>query len=81
MKSVFCILAMAMFFACATSREIEVDFVDAELVRIDTVFRYPNTYQQVLTWRSTESNVHYVSYTPLSTSYLLGSRMLVMVQK
>ena len=72
---------MAMIFACGTSREIEVDFVAAELVRIDTVYRYPNTYQQVLTWRSTESNVQYITYTRLSTGYSVGSKVLVMVRR
>jgi hypothetical protein len=81
MKAILSVMVAAMLLACGTSREIEVDFVNAELVKIDTVYRYPNTYQQVLTWRSTENNIQYVSYTPLSNAYAVGSRMLVMVRR
>ena len=81
MKATSGLMCIALFCACGFSREIEVDFVNAELVKIDTVYRYPNTYQQVLTWKSVENNVQYVTYTPLSNAYSLGSRMLVMVRR
>jgi hypothetical protein len=81
MKAALGFLVMAILVACGTSREIEVDFVSAELIKIDTVYRYPNHYQQLLTWRSAESNLQYVSYTPLSNVYSVGSRMLVMVRR
>jgi hypothetical protein len=74
-------MGMAIVFACGTFRDIEVEFVNAELVKIDTIFRYPDTYQKVLHWRSTERNIQYVTYTPLDADYLVGSRMLVMVHR
>jgi hypothetical protein len=80
MKTVLCLMGLGIFFACGTAREIEVDFVNAELVKIDTVFRYPNNYQQVLTWKST-NNVQYVSYASLDNPYAVGSKMLVMVKR
>jgi len=81
MKATLGLMGLAILFACGASKEIEVDFVSAELVKIDTVYRYPNTYQQLLTWRSTENNVQYISYTPLSNVFAIGSRMLVMVRR
>ena len=81
MKAVLGLLGIGIFLACGTAREIEVDFVNAELVKIDTVYRYPNNYQQVLTWKATENNVQYVSFASLNNSYSIGSRMLVMVKK
>ena len=81
MKVTLGLMGVAILLACGTSKEIEVDFVSAELVKIDTVYRYPNNYQQVLTWRSSESNVQYVSFTPLTNVYSVGSRMLVMVRR
>ena len=81
MKALLGIMGMALVFACGTAKEIEVDFVNAELVKIDTVYRYPNTYQQVLTWRSADNNVQYVSYTSIYNTYALGSRMVVMVKR
>jgi hypothetical protein len=80
MKAVLSLMGLGILFACGTSREIEVDFVNAELVKIDTVYRYPNNYQQVLTWKS-ENNIQYVSYASLNNPYSVGSRMLVMVKK
>jgi hypothetical protein len=81
MKAVIALIGIVTFLACGTVREVEVDFVSTELVKIDTVFRYPNNYEQVLTWKSAENNVQYVSYDSLNKSYSLGARMLVMVKK
>jgi hypothetical protein len=81
MKTVLSLMGMALLFACGAGKEIQVDFVSAELVKIDTVYRYPNNYQQVLTWKGAENNVQYVSYASLNNSYSIGSRMLVMVKK
>jgi hypothetical protein len=81
MKAVLCLMGLGILFACGTSREIEVDFVNAELVKIDTVYRYPNNYEQVLTWKSVDNNVQYVSYASIHNSFAVGSRMLVLVKK
>jgi hypothetical protein len=72
------LLAMVALASCYTPREIQVDIVSAQLVRIDTVFRYMNDKsQQVLTWRDNE-NIEYVSYVPLQASYTVGTRMAVL---
>jgi len=72
------LLALVALASCYSPREIQVDIVSAQLVRIDTVFRYVNEKtQQVLTWRDNE-NIEYVSYVPLQASYTVGTRMSVL---
>jgi hypothetical protein len=72
------LLAMIALASCYSPREIQVDIVSAQLVRIDTVFRYMNDRsQQVLTWRDNE-NIEYISYVPLQASYTVGTRMAVL---
>jgi hypothetical protein len=72
------LLALVALAGCYSPREIQVDIVSAQLVRIDTVFRYLNDKsQQVLTWRDNE-NIEYISYVPLQANYTVGTRMAVL---
>ena len=72
------LLAMVALASCYSPREIQVDIVSAQLVRIDTVFRYTNDKsQQLLTWRDNE-NIEYISYVPLQANYTVGTRMAVL---
>jgi hypothetical protein len=79
MKTMIVLLfALVCLASCYSPREIQVDIVSAQLVRIDTVFRYMNDKsQQVLTWRDNE-NIEYVSYVPLQVNYTVGTRMAVL---
>ena len=61
---------------CYTAKEIEVEMVQAQLIRIDTVSPHPDQKQN-LTWRDQDDN-DYVSYEPMYVNYLVGSRMLIM---
>lgn len=70
------VLALA---SCAPQGEIQVEFVHAELVRIDTVFR-TSGQEQVLTWR-TPNNIQYVSYASMDDVFLVGTRFPVMVKR
>ena len=75
------LLAVEVLASCYSPREIQVDIVSAQLVRIDTVFRYLNDKsQQVLTWRDNE-NIEYVSYVPLQANYTVGTRMSMLRQR
>ena len=82
MKTMIVLLLAAVSLAsCYSPREIQVDIVSAQLVRIDTVFRYMNDKsQQVLTWRDNE-NIEYVSYVPLQANYTVGTRMSMLRQR
>jgi hypothetical protein len=80
MKVLTLTLVSGLLFACSTEREIQADFIDASLVKIDIVHRYPNLQQKMLTWRATD-NVLYVTYEPMQTQIALGSTRSVMVRK
>ena len=72
------LLVLVALASCYSPREIQVDIVSAQLVHIDTVFRYTNDKsQQLLTWRDNE-NIEYISYVPLQASYTVGTRMSVL---
>jgi hypothetical protein len=53
--------------------------MNAELVRIDTVYRYERP-EQVLTWKGAD-NSHFISYAALGQDFIVGSRVTVFVRK
>jgi hypothetical protein len=61
-------------------REVQADLVDVELVKIETVQRYPDLEQKLLTWKD-ENNISYITFEPMSTNYKIGSQMKVMIRK
>jgi hypothetical protein len=74
-------LALAGFlFSCAHEKTIQMNITNVQLVKIDTVLRYPNITEQILTWRS-EDHVDYVTFEPISKYYVVGSKMTVMVKR
>jgi hypothetical protein len=51
MKTILAMTAIAaLLYSCSSPREIQAEMVSAELVKIDTAFRYTNP-EQMLTWR------------------------------
>jgi hypothetical protein len=84
MKKILVVAAIAVSGAltgCFSSRDsIYANLQDAELVKIDTVERYVNQYQQLLTWK-TSDNMEYVSYVPLNRRYVVGTRTSVLVRQ
>jgi hypothetical protein len=81
MKKLLIIAVSAIAFtSCFSTREsIQAELVDAELIKVDTVERYLNTYQQVLTWK-TSDHFEYMSYAPMGRKYLVGTRMSVLIR-
>ena len=79
MKSLIGLAAVIFFCGCSAEKEVQVEMLSAELVRIDTVYRYPGP-QQVLTWRCS-TNVEYISFEPLNNFYQVGYRTPVLVRK
>lgn len=78
--SLLMLIIAAALTGCYSRRQIQVEMVSAQLVRIDTIYRYNGEDEKVkqqLTWRDTE-NIEYVSYVPLQTIYQLGTRMAVL---
>ena len=69
------ILAMAVVLlaviGCRSTREINVELVSAQLVKIDTVFRSSGNPKQQLTWRD-KDNIEYISIVSMNRRYPLG---------
>jgi hypothetical protein len=80
MKTILSVAALVALFSCVSRRELQAEMVNAEVVKIDTVFRYTNNPQQLLTWRD-ENNIEYLTYASLYTKYSVGSRMMVLVKR
>jgi hypothetical protein len=80
MKTMLYLFVAAAFAGCYSEKDIQMNMVDVELIKIDTISRYPNMDKQLLTWR-TPNQVNYITYEPLTTPYTIGSRMRVLVRK
>lgn len=76
MKTILALTLLAVTAGCYTAREIEVEMVQAELVKIDTINRSTDS-KKMLTWRD-QDNIDYVSYAGMYENYTLGLRLLVM---
>jgi hypothetical protein len=79
MRTVLSIAALAMLSACFSSREVQVEMKSAELIRIDTIYRF-DRQEQLLTWKSPD-NMYFTSYVAMGPRFIVGSRVTVFVQK
>ena len=81
MKTILAGLIIILVFAGCFRRELQADMVYAELIKVDTINRnIPNFQKQQLTWRD-DYNLEYTSYIPLGTTYLVGTKMLMLRPK
>lgn len=78
MKTVLIVLALWAMIGCNPYRELQqIDMVQVQVVKIDTVWRHPDRLKQ-LTWKDSE-DVEYVSFVSLGNNvYSLGTSMYVM---
>jgi hypothetical protein len=74
MKTLLAGVALVVIAGCYTSKEMQVEIVKAELIRIDTINRYSNIQKQVLTWKD-EFNMEYVSFAEMNQVYVLGTKI------
>lgn len=79
MKTILAVAAIAALYSCSSPQELRAEMISAELVKIDTAFRYSSP-RQMLTWRD-DHDVNYVKYAPLNNVFLLGSKMIVLVKR
>jgi len=80
MKKVLPIVLTAALISCGASKEVQVDLTDVQLIKIDTVQRYPNSAEKILTWQD-DNHMSYVTFVPIETHYMVGARMKVMVRR
>jgi hypothetical protein len=78
----FVLLLIVLFSAggcVALQREVEVELGHAELIRIDTLYRYPEHIKQ-LTWKD-EKNTRYISIASMGEVYKVGTKMRMLHQR
>ena len=79
MKTTLVAVALLALIGCTNSfREIQqADMVKAQVVKIDTIWRYPERVKQ-LTWKDTDE-IKYITYVSIYNElYAIGSSMYVM---
>ena len=65
---------------CRSGREISVELVSAQLIKIDTIYRYSGEPKQLLRWRDVD-NIEYVSIVAMNKKYPLGLTLNVLRQR
>ncbi len=76
MKTIFIAMIILALCGCRIERDIQVEFLTAELIKVDTVNRYPKDRKQ-LTWLD-QNNIRYVSYISIDKPIAVGVKILVM---
>ena len=74
MKTLAGLITLMLCCSCYSKKELQVEMVNAELIRIDTVYRAPHDQQQ-LTWRD-DMNIEYVSFAAITQTYRIGTKVL-----
>ena len=80
MKLTLALLLSLAAFSCTSEKQIQANLVDVQLIKIDTVSRFPNNLQKLLIWRSAQ-NVDYITFEPINSKFSVGTRMKVMVTR
>ena len=76
MKTIIVAMIIIAVLGCSPGKDIQVEFVNDKLIKIDTVQRF-TTYEKVLTWQDTD-NIRYISYLPMKRHVAVGMEMIVM---
>ena len=80
MKSILPALLAGYLAACTPQREIPAEMVDASLVKIDIIHRYPNVQQKMLTWKA-ENAGPFVTFEPMTSNLVLGTISKVVIPR
>lgn len=79
MKTIIVAMIIIALFGCTAGRDIQVEFVTAKLIKIDTVQRFTE-YEKILTWED-DDNIHYTSRLPMKRHVFVGMQVLVMKRR
>jgi hypothetical protein len=80
MKPLLMAIVFAFLFGCGTERVVQATLMDATVVKVETITRYPSTDEKMLTWE-TPNHITYVTFEPATTSLTLGDSRKVLVQR
>ena len=75
----FIALVAAFLTGCYSTKQVQVEMVNATLVRIDTINRETQYQKQLYTWKD-QSNIEYTSFVSMSNRYALGTIMTVLLK-
>lgn len=74
------IVCMWILSSCYFGRDMQVEKVNVELVKVDTVYRM-NGIMKVLTWK-TDDRLEYFSLEPINTPQVdVGSTTVMLIKK
>ena len=76
MKTIIVAMVIIAIFGCRAGKEIQVEFIKAKLIKIDTVQRFTE-YEKMLTWQD-DNNIRYICYLPMKKNVFVGMEFLVM---
>ena len=79
MKTFLAAVALIVI-GCTTTKEINVELVSAQLIKIDTVYRNSDSPKQQLTWRD-KDNIEYISLVSMDKSYPVGTVLNMLRQR
>ncbi len=72
MKTILAAIVIgAIVTGCRSSKEINVEMVNAQLIKIDTIYQNTAYPKQQLTWRD-KDNIDYVSIVAMNRNYPIG---------
>lgn len=80
MKTILAMTLGVLCYACFPAREIQAELVNATLVKVEEVNRYPNIRQKIFTWQ-TERAISFVTIEPSSTNIPIGTQTKVLMHK
>jgi len=80
MKTILAVGLCAMCYSCFPAHEIQAEMVDATLVKVEEVSRYPNIKQKIFTWE-TDRAVSFVTVESSSIDIPIGTHTKVLLQK
>ena len=76
MKTIIVAMIIIAVLGCSAGKDIQVEFITAKLIKIDTVQRFTE-YEKVLTWQG-DDNIRYTSRLPMKKHVYVGMQFLVM---
>lgn len=80
MKTILTISLCTLLYACFPAHEIQAEMVDATLVKVEEVNRYPNIRQKILTWQ-TDRAISFVTVESATVQIPIGTHTKVLLQR
>lgn len=79
LSMLFALATAGVMSSCYSGNEIQAEFVNARLVKIDTIYRHPG--QEVLLTFRCQNRLKMISFVPLSSHYNVGTVYQVLMTK